>query len=371
MNILKTVLLVFGVSLLVSACAEDTIGNNGSAGSVDAKVAPTLEGPYIGDNSTYGNGSQDYAYMKTLADNVSAYANGTKGHPMLANYFNKDQAAYNRIHNNWFDWNSIDVHGYAENNQQILPDENGVHGTNATKNGVRFPHTYHQDIAKYTDLIGNCTTNCHIRYTYADTKPFQVSPPCKPMKEGEDGQHLLPNGVSSWEDYDAICNAPDNQTHSKIVFRNKIQVGDSSYKTNTAHDFCWSCHANLPEPTRAPHGFIVTSDGVSHQPNGSCSHCHYWEINDMREPSTTNGMQTDASGAADVQFYGRPDVREDYFKKKAPLPTAFDTTKAHKYPDADNNTGVDGGAFKYDNNTPSNNPAPQFTPPTATTTAGE
>ena len=66
MNILKTVLLVFGVSLLVSACAEDTIGNNGSAGSVDAKVAPTLAGPYIGDNSTYGNNSQDYSYMKEL-----------------------------------------------------------------------------------------------------------------------------------------------------------------------------------------------------------------------------------------------------------------------------------------------------------------
>ena len=357
MNILKTVLLVFGVSLLVSACAEDTIGNNGSAGSVDAKVAPTLEGPYIGDNSTYGNGSQDYAYMKTLADNVSAYDNGTKGHPMLANYFNKGQAAYNRIHNNWFDWNSIDVHGGAENNQQILPDENGVHGTNATKNGVRFPHTYHQDIAKYTDLIGNCTTNCHIRFTDAPTLPYNVSPACKP----EAGHGLPPEGFEgTWDDYVAQCK--QNNRHSKIVFRNKIQVGDSSYKTNTAHDFCWSCHANLPEPTRAPHGYIVTSDGVSHQPNGSCSTCHVWGINDMREPSITNGMQTDSSGAADAQFYGRPDVREDYFKKKAPLPTAFDTTKAHKYPDATE-------TFNYNTQLEAN--PPQYTPSTATTTAGE
>ena len=362
MNILKTVLLVFGVSLLVSACAEDTIGNNGSAGSVDAKVAPTLEGPYIGDNSTSGNGSQDYAYMKTLAENVSAYANGTTGHPMLKNYFNKNKAAYNRIHNNWFDWNSIDVHGYAENNQQILPDENGVHGTNATKNGVRFPHTYHQDIARYTDLIGNCTTNCHIRFRDAKTTPYKVSPPCGAMKEGENGEHVLPAGETSWDEYLAKCQDPANQKHSKIVFDRKIQVGDSSYQTNKAHDFCWSCHANLPEPTRAPHGFIVTSDGVSHQPNGNCSTCHFWEINDMREPSTTNGMQTDASGAADVQFYGRPDVREDYFKKKAPLPTAFDTTKAHKYPDA---------TETFDYNTQLEANPPQYTPPTATTTAGE
>ena len=273
---------------------------------------------------------------------------------MLKNYFNKGQAAYNRIHNNWFDWNSIDVHGYAENNQQILPDENGVHGTNATKNGVRFPHTYHQDIAKYTDLIGNCTTNCHIRFRDAKTTPYKVSPPCGAMKEGENGEHVLPAGETSWDEYKAKCQDPANQKHSKIVFDRKIQVGDSSYQTNKAHDFCWSCHANLPEPTRAPHGFIVTSDGVSHQPNGNCSTCHFWEINDMREPSTTNGMQTDASGTADVQFYGRPDVRENYLGGKADLATAFDPATAHAYPDATTTFNyVEGGT----------NPAPQFTPP--------
>lgn len=352
MNILKTLLLVFGISFLVSACAEDTIGDNGSANSTAANVAPTLAGPYIGDNSTYKQqGSQDYAYMKDLAA-LPAYAGGTAEHPMLKNYFNRGHAAYSSIHNNWFDWNSEDVHGYIENNMQILPDANGVQGTNATKQGVRFPHSYHQDIAKYTDLIGNCTTNCHIRYTYAETKPFQVSPPCAAMEE----HGVLPDGFSSWEDYYAVCQAPDNQTHSKIVFRNKIQVGDSSYQTNTAHNFCWSCHANLPSPYRAPHGFIITSDNVSHQPNGSCSHCHYWPLNSMGEPGKGAAADwLDGQGKADALFYGRPDVRENHFGNKADLPAnTFVPATAHEYPDATTTFEyVEGGT----------NPAPQFTPP--------
>ena len=351
MNILKTVLLAFGISLLVSACAEDTIGNNGSAGSTAANVAPTLAGPYIGENSTYGNNSQDYSYMKELVTiDPDNYSGGTDGHPMLANYFNRGYAAYSSIHNNWFDWNSIDVHGGAENNMQILPDANGVQGTNATKQGVRFPHSYHQDIAKYTDLIGNCTTNCHIRFTDAPTLPYNVSPACSP----EAAPGVPPatfNGT--WEEYVAQCK--QNNKHSKIVFDRKVQVGDSSYQTNKAHDFCWSCHANLPYPYRAPHGFIVTSDNVSHQPNGSCSHCHYWPLNSMAEPSKANGM-VDNQGKADALFYGRPDVRENHFGNKPALPSTapFDPATAHEYPDATTTFNyVEGGT----------NPAPQFTPP--------
>ena len=217
-----------------------------------------------------------------------------------------------------------------------------MNGTNATKSGVRFPHSYHQDIAKYTDLIGNCTTNCHIRYDNATENPFAVSP----------------------------GNANKGATHSKIVFRNKIQVGDSSYQTNTAHDFCWSCHANLPEPTRAPHGYIVTSDNVTHQPNGSCSQCHYWPLNSIAEPGKGAAVDwVDGQGKADVQFYGRPDVRENHFSNKEDLPTtgtsAFNPATAHKYPDAT----AAGDIFEYDQ-TGVSNPEPQYTPPTATTTEG-
>lgn len=343
MNILKTLLLVFGISFLVSACAEDTIGDNGSsAGLVDTR--PTLEGPYIGDNSTYGNGSQDYSYMKELETKPN-YANGTSGHPMLENYFNRGHHYYSSIHNNWFDWTQKDVHGEVENNIQIVPD---MGGTNPTKNGVRFPHSYHQDIARYTDLIGNCTTNCHTRFINAQTKPYNVAPPC----------------AQGAEPGDPSC----NPTKSKIVFASKVQVGDSSYN-NPAHNFCWTCHANLPKPARAPHGFIVTTnaDGTttSHQPNGNCSNCHYWTFGSISEPGHGDLANVlDGQAKADANFYGRPDVRENHFGNKADLPAGtFVYETAHKYPDADNNTEIDGGAFKYDNETPSNNPAPQFTPP--------
>lgn len=353
MNILKTLLLAFVISILVSACAADNNDNNNySTTATPEQLKQTLAGPYIGENSTYGNNSQDYAYMKELVTmDPDNYSKGTAEHPMLKNYFNRKYAAYSSIHNNWFDWNSIDVHGEAENNIQILPDANGNQGTNATKQGVRFPHSYHQDIAKYTDLIGNCTTNCHIRYTDAPTAPFAVSPACTPEK----APGVQPDGFATWEEYVDYCS--QNNKHSKIVFQHKIQVGDSSYTTNTAHNFCWSCHANLPAPYRAPHGFIVTSDNVSHQPNGSCSHCHYWPLNSMAEPSTANGM-VDNQGKADVQFYGRPDVRENHFGTKADLPStgAFDPATAHAYPDA---------TTTFDYNTEAESNPPQYTPPTA------
>lgn len=335
MNILKTLLLVFGISFLVSACAEDTIGDNGSsAGLVDTR--PTLEGPYIGENSTYGNGSQDYEYMKKLAQEEN-YKNGTQEHPMLKNYFNRSHAAYSSIHNNWFDWTQKDVHGEVENNIQIVPD---MGGKNPTKNGVRFPHSYHQDIARYTDLIGNCTTNCHTRFINAQTKPYNVAPPCAQGAEPGD-----PSCVP---------------TKSKIVFASKVQVGDSSYN-NPAHNFCWTCHANLPKPARAPHGFIVTTnaDGTttSHQPNGNCSNCHYWTFGSISEPGHGDLANVlDGQGKADALFYGRPDVRENHFGNKPALPSTapFDPATAHEYPDATTTFEyVEGGT----------NPAPQFTPP--------
>ena len=334
MNILKTLLLVFGISFLVSACAEDTIGDNGSsAGLVDTR--PTLEGPYIGENSTYGNGSQDYSYMKELETKPN-YANGTSGHPMLENYFNRGHHYYSSIHNNWFDWTQKDVHGEVENNIQIVPD---MGGKNPTKNGVRFPHSYHQDIARYTDLIGNCTTNCHTRFINAQTKPYNVAPPCAQGAEPGD-----PSCVP---------------TKSKIVFASKVQVGDSSYN-NPAHNFCWTCHANLPKPARAPHGFIVTTnaDGTttSHQPNGNCSNCHYWTFGSISEPGHGDLANVlDGQAKADALFYGRPDVRENHFGKKADLPAnTFVPATAHEYPDATTTFEyVEGGI----------NPAPQFTPP--------
>lgn len=325
MNILKTLLLVFGISFLVSACAEDTIGDNGSsAGLVDTR--PTLTGPYIGENSTYGNGSQDYSYMKELETKPN-YANGTSGHPMLENYFNRGHHYYSSIHNNWFDWTQKDVHGEVENNIQIVPD---MGGTNPTKNGVRFPHSYHQDIARYTDLIGNCTTNCHTRFINAQTKPYNVAPPCAQGAEPGD-----PSCVP---------------TKSKIVFASKVQVGDSSYN-NPAHNFCWTCHANLPKPARAPHGFIVTTnaDGTttSHQPNGNCSNCHYWTFGSISEPGHGDLANVlDGQAKADGQYYGRPDIRENYFGDKADLPTSsFDPRFAHTIVD-DNTTGT--FTFDYD-----------------------
>lgn len=297
MNILKTLLLTLGITLLVSACAEDTIGDNGSTNISGVDTRPTLSGPYIGDNN-----SQNYEYMKELAA-LPAYANGTSGHSMLKNYFGRGDAYYNRYHNNWFDWTQRDHnHGFVEDNIQVVPAELGA---NATKNGVRFPHSYHQDIAKYTDLIGNCTTNCHIRYDSKATKPFTVAP----------------------------GNPDIGATHSKIVFNKKIQVGDSSYN-NPAHNFCWTCHANLPKPTRAPHGFIITKDNVTHEPNGNCSKCHYYTLGDITEPAA------DTRAKADVQYYGRPDIRENNFGTKLPLDNtaAFNPEFAHTYAD-DNTTG--------------------------------
>lgn len=287
MKFFNTLLLTLIVIIFAAACGNlPEEGQNVTAGNsngvTDADIQPTLTGPYIGEGS-----SQDYSYMATLKTNP-AYAQGTSGHSMLANYFDKGDAYYNTYHNNWFDWTQRDHnHQFMEDNIQVVPSLNGA---NATKGGVRFPHSYHQDISKYTNLIGNCTTNCHTRFVDKDTKPYQVAPPCT-------------NAVPSSE-----CKT----THSKIVFPKKIQVGDSSYN-NPAHNFCWSCHANLPTPTRAPHGLIVTNDGVTHQPNGSCSTCHYYPVGDINEPVA------DSRTKADQNKFGADGTRENILPKE-PLP---------------------------------------------------
>lgn len=291
MKIFKNLLLTLSVMMLAAACGNlPEEGQNVTAGNsngvTDADIQPTLSGPYIGEGS-----SQDYSYMAQLPTLSAAYDNGTSGHPFLKDYFGKGDANYYSYHNNWFDWTQRDHHhGFMEDNIQVVPS---LGGTNATKGSVRFPHSYHQDISKYTDLIGNCTTNCHTRYVDRETKPFQVAPPCNTANN--------PN---------AVCTT---QTHSKIVFKQKIQVGDSGYN-NPAHNFCWSCHANLPTPSRAPHGLIVTNDGVTHQPNGSCSTCHYYPVGDINEPVA------DSRTKADADIYGIEGARENNFGTKAPLP---------------------------------------------------
>lgn len=277
MKFFNTLLLTLIVIIFAAACGNlpeegqnITIGDNTQN---NPDLVQNLPGPYIGDGD-----SQNYSYMATLKT-LDAYAQGTKGHSMLSNYFGNNDPYYARNHNNFFDWTQEDfLHGYAENNIQIIPSN----GINATKGSVRFPHSYHQDIARYTDLIGNCTTNCHTRFKEKDTKPFQVSP-------GSAG----------------------NPTGSKIVFSQKVQVGDSTYK-NPAHNFCWTCHANLPTPTRAPHGLIVTKDGVTHQPNGTCSTCHFYNVGDIVEPTP------DPRPVADRNTY--EPQRENHFNNKAPLP---------------------------------------------------
>ena len=204
MKFFNTLLLTLIVIIFAAACGNlSEEGQNVTAGNsnglTDADIQPTLSGPYIGDGD-----SQNYSYLAQLPTLSRAYDNGTSGHPFLKDYFGKGDAYYNSYHNNWFDWTQRDHnHGFMEDNIQVVPS---LGGTNATKGSVRFPHSYHQDISKYTDLIGNCTTNCHTRYVDRDTKPYQVAPPCNTARD--------PN---------AVCTT---QTHSKIVFKQKIQVGD-------------------------------------------------------------------------------------------------------------------------------------------------